>query len=236
MRILALDTALAACSTVLWEDGRIRARSYHEMARGQAEVLLPAVVRAMSEAGADFDGLDLIAATLGPGSFTGLRVGLAAARGLALAARCPLVGVTTFEAVAEAIPATEAAGRSVLVAFDTRRRDLYIQLFLAGDAGGPNPMAPAGPARVIAPAALAGVLPVGPVLLAGDGAGHALAAFGEAAGRFSVSSSPPRPDAAQVAVVAARRSRGEIPPLPALPIYLRPPAVKPAGLARHPSR
>jgi tRNA A37 threonylcarbamoyladenosine modification protein TsaB len=125
----------------------------------------------------------------------------------------------------------------VLVVFDTRRKDLYAQLFLPAGLEGPASLAPAGPARVLAPAALPAILPAGQVVLAGDGAGLALAVCAAAAaGRVSLASSPSQPDAAQVAMVAAKRVRGEIAPCAADPLYLRRPEATPAGRVGHPSR
>jgi tRNA threonylcarbamoyl adenosine modification protein YeaZ len=82
VRVLAIDTALAACAVAVFEtDGaRMLARESLAMARGHAEALLPLIARVMDEAGIEFSALDRIAVTIGPGSFTGLRVGIAAAR------------------------------------------------------------------------------------------------------------------------------------------------------------
>ena len=100
MLILALDTALAACSVALWGEGRILAHKSEDMARGHSERLIPMVLEVMHEAGVGFAAVTQIAATVGPGSFTGVRIALAAARGLALARHVPLIGVTTLEVVA----------------------------------------------------------------------------------------------------------------------------------------
>jgi tRNA threonylcarbamoyladenosine biosynthesis protein TsaB len=88
MRVLAIDTALEACSAAVLdtEQGGISARESLPMVRGHAEALLPLIARVMDSAGLEFAALDRIAVTTGPGSFTGLRVGIAAARGIALAA------------------------------------------------------------------------------------------------------------------------------------------------------
>ena len=104
MRLLALDTATAACSVALWRDGAVLARRFEAMLRGQSEALMPMVGAVLAEAGCGFKDLDAIAVTVGPGAFTGLRIGLAAARGMALAAELPLIGVTTLEAVVHGVP------------------------------------------------------------------------------------------------------------------------------------
>ncbi len=116
MRILALDTATSACSAALWHDGRVCARRLVRMERGQSEALMPMVLDVLAEAGCGFSQLDLLAVTVGPGAFTGLRIGLAAARGMALASGIPCLGVTTLEAVAHGVPEGERAADPLLVA------------------------------------------------------------------------------------------------------------------------
>ena len=102
MRVLAMDTALGACSAAVLDTvyGGIIAAVSQPMARGQAEALMPLVQRVMNDASLAFADIDRIAVTTGPGSFTGLRVGIAAARGIALAAGRPIVGLTTLAAYA----------------------------------------------------------------------------------------------------------------------------------------
>src|SRR5438105_15944770 len=105
MLILAIDTALDACAAgVLDTDvGRLIARESQPMKRGHAEALMPLIARVINQSGVSFATLDRIAVTTGPGSFTGLRVGLSAARGIALAAGKPVVGLTTLTACAAAV-------------------------------------------------------------------------------------------------------------------------------------
>jgi len=100
VRVLAIDTALSACSAALVLDGAAIAVMSEPMERGHAERLAPLVEELMRSAGAAFGSVDRIAVTVGPGSFTGVRVGLSFARGLALALRKPCVGVSTLEALA----------------------------------------------------------------------------------------------------------------------------------------
>jgi tRNA threonylcarbamoyl adenosine modification protein YeaZ len=133
MRVLAIDTALEACSVaVIDTEGGSRARSRSlPMARGHAEALMPLVASVMSDARAEFDALDRIAVTVGPGSFTGLRVGVAAARGIGLAAGKPVVGLTTLAAIA--VPFIDADdAKALLVAIDARHDHVYMQLFGPG--------------------------------------------------------------------------------------------------------
>ncbi len=102
MRVLAIDTALAACSAAVLDldRGGILAHASRLMERGHAEALMPMVAQVMSEAKLEFGELDRIAVTIGPGSFTGMRVGVAAARGIALAAAKPIVALTTLASFA----------------------------------------------------------------------------------------------------------------------------------------
>src|SRR5688500_19241349 len=102
MRVLAIDTALAVCAAAVLDTERpaLQARESVPMVRGHAEALMPMVARVMDAAQLEFAELDRIAVTTGPGSFTGLRVGIAAARGIALAAGKPTVGLSTLAAYA----------------------------------------------------------------------------------------------------------------------------------------
>jgi len=219
MTVLALDTSAGACSVALRDGaGRLLAHRHQVMARGHAELLMPMLRDVMAEAEVDFAQLALIAVTTGPGSFTGIRVGLAAARGLALAGGLPILGVTAFEALMQAVPRAERQGRILLVAIDSRRGDLFIQGFTADGA-------PLSAPAAVTPEGLAAGVPAGPLLLVGDGAARAGAALAASGHATVLASDPGPPDAAAVAAVAlARWRRGETPGLP-LPLYLRAPDV-----------
>ncbi len=129
MKILALDTAFNACSVALLDGETLLASRHEARSRGHAERLLPMIQEQMSEAELAFGALDLIAVSVGPGTFTGLRIGLAAARGISLAADIPAIGITTLEALAASVPEEMAAGRPVVVASDARRKEVYLQTF-----------------------------------------------------------------------------------------------------------
>jgi tRNA threonylcarbamoyladenosine biosynthesis protein TsaB len=133
VRVLAIDTALEACSAAVLDtdrEGGIVSRS-QPMMRGHAEALMPLIAAVMSEADAEFALLDRIAVTVGPGSFTGLRVGVAAARGIALATGKPAVGLTTLAALAAPFfQADESV--ALLAAIDARHGQVYMQLFGPG--------------------------------------------------------------------------------------------------------
>lgn len=216
MQVLALDSATSACSAALWRDGTVRARRFAVMARGQSEALVPMIAEVMAEAGIAFDALDLLAVTVGPGAFTGIRIGLATARALALATGKPLAGIATPEAVAAAVPAGERAGRTLLVALDSRRAEVWVQAFDPA-------LAPLSEVMALAPERVAALV-AGPVVVAGDAAALVLPHLAAA----RAATSPGAPDAARVAALAAARwAAGTA--LPPEPLYLRPADVTPAG-------
>src|SRR6201982_4197674 len=135
MLILAIDTALDACAAAVLDtdSGRLIAQASQAMKRGHAEALMPLIADVMKEAGVPFATLDRIAVTTGPGSFTGLRVGLSAARGIALAANKPVVGVTTLTAYAAPV-VSENGEQPVISAIDARHDHVYFQV-VSGNGG-----------------------------------------------------------------------------------------------------
>jgi tRNA threonylcarbamoyladenosine biosynthesis protein TsaB len=129
MRVLAIDTALEACSAAVFDtNSGIAASETRGMARGHAEQLMPLVARVMNKAGLEFADLDRIAVTTGPGSFTGLRVGISAARGIALAAGKPAVGLSTLAGYAAPLIAADD-GTQVVAAIDARHEHIFLQVF-----------------------------------------------------------------------------------------------------------
>ena len=132
--ILAFDTAGAALSVALCHGRRALAAMHLPMQRGHVELLLPAIEAVMKAAGRTFADLDAIATTVGPGSFTGLRTGLAAAQGLAFATDAPLVGIDRFTALATTVRQSrekQSPAGPLVVAFDSKARSLYVQAFAA---------------------------------------------------------------------------------------------------------
>lgn len=139
--VLVIDTAGRACQVGVVVDGAVRVAHTAEMVHGHAEALLPLVRGAVAEAGLEFAEVDAVVVTAGPGSFTGLRVGLAAAHGIGLALACPVVAVSSFAAWAM------AADGPVRVALDSRRGDAFVQEFDAtGTALGAAAIRPLGTA------------------------------------------------------------------------------------------
>jgi tRNA threonylcarbamoyladenosine biosynthesis protein TsaB len=133
MRVLAIDTALAACSAAVLdtEHGGILASDSLSMTRGHAEALMPLVYHVMQRAQMAFADLDRVAVTTGPGSFTGLRVGISAARGIALATDKPAVGVSTLTVYAAPLLADDDT-TPVIAAIDARHDHVYLQVFGVG--------------------------------------------------------------------------------------------------------
>jgi tRNA threonylcarbamoyladenosine biosynthesis protein TsaB len=225
MNILALDTSMGACSAaVLRDDGAARHLVVREapMARGHAEALMPMVAEVMKEAGLDFAALDLIAATVGPGSFTGVRIAIAAARGLALVTPAKLYGTDSLTVMARLARASEAAGRAPFaVAVDARRDMLYLGLYdkEGRKLEGPLLIAP-DDAVALLPSDLNSVLGSGATLLAEAGARR---------GRKLQAALPElQPSAAALAEIAFES--GETVPM-LRPLYLRPPDARPQAQA-----
>lgn len=124
--ILALDTVSDSISVALIQKGNVIAHQYQQMERGQGESLIPMIQNVFQKAHYDFKDLSKVAVSVGPGSFTGVRIGLATAKGIGLALNIPVVGITAFEAAAFDIKG------SFLVVLDTRRGDFFTQSFLNG--------------------------------------------------------------------------------------------------------
>jgi tRNA threonylcarbamoyladenosine biosynthesis protein TsaB len=129
MLILAIDTALDACAAAVLdtEAGKLIAHESQAMKRGHAEALMPLIARVIAQSAVAFASLDRIVVTTGPGSFTGLRVGLSAARGIALAANRPVVGVTTLTAYAAPV-VSQNGEHPVVSAIDARHDQVYLQV------------------------------------------------------------------------------------------------------------
>ena len=212
--VLAFDSAGHGCSAAVLHHGQLVARRSAPMERGQTEALMPMIEAVLAESGLASGDLHVIAVTVGPGAFTGLRIALAAAHGLALATRRPLFGITNFAAAAAQVPPADRARRRLVVALDSKRRELYLQAF---DAHG----APKGEGALVAPEAFSEWVPEGPLIVAGDGAPRLTAALGEDRARLAAGSG--MTDAADVARLAAAAWQSGIRHARPRPLYLRPP-------------
>lgn len=216
MHVLVLDTALDACQAVVGSAAGVAAHERLVPSTGQSEAIVALADRALDAAGLSYSDLSRIGVVVGPGSFTGLRVGVAAARALSLVIGCPVVGISSLVALAASVPA--CAGGPSVAAIDARHAAVYAQRFGAG-------IVAAGEPAHVAIEALAAELPAG-VALAGSGAApvaEAMANAGRAPGAVD-------PIGAPDAAALVRLTLSATPPFaPARPAYLKAPDAKPAA-------
>ena len=227
MRVLAIDTALGACSAAILDtadDGIIASESL-PMVRGHAEALMPLLHRIAQQVQISFSELDRVAVTTGPGSFTGLRVGIAAARGIALSINKPAVGLSTLAAYA-APHLADDDNAPVVVAIDARHDHVYLQAFGPGGRSVIDPrLAPlreAVRAAASAPARIVGS--------AAQAVAHALSPKDAAPILVDARAAP---DIDWVARMGAALPEGQSPPKPQ---YLRAPDAQPQNAAQLPRR
>jgi len=226
MRVLAIDTALGACSAAVLdtERGGLTEESV-PMERGHAEALMPLIARVMAQAKMQFADLERIAVTTGPGSFTGLRVGISAARGISLASKKPAIGLTTLSAYAAPYIHQDDT-MPVTVAVDARHDHVYLQIF------GPGGRVLVQP-RISSLREAARLSANGPARLVGNGAAMVASAW-------PANEAPPQlvevqaaPDIKWVARIGVASSETQGPPRP---LYLRQPDAQPQDAARLPRR
>ncbi|WP_449411191.1 tRNA (adenosine(37)-N6)-threonylcarbamoyltransferase complex dimerization subunit type 1 TsaB [Methylobacterium komagatae] len=222
MRVLAIDTALDVCAACVMRGNEAEPSASESlpMARGHAEALLPLIERVLARSEGGFAALDRIAVTVGPGSYTGLRVGLSAARAIGLATGRPVVGVGTLSALLAPLLADPGEG-TLAAAIDARHGAVYVQALTATTG------------ETLAPVYLpieeaAARLGTGPVTLIGSGAplvAQALSARGIAASIVGTGA----PDIAAVAQLGMVADPGHALPRP---LYLRGPDARPQDHAR----
>ena len=223
MRVLALDTALDACAAAVLDTERrdLVASETQPMTRGHAEALMPMVERVMDAARLEFSDIDRIAVTIGPGSFTGVRVGIAAARGIALAAGKPAIGLTTLAAFTAPHVAAGFAG-TVVPVIDARHGHVYMQVF------GPGGRAAIAPRLATLREAVEAARTRAPALLTGSAAGLVAAEWpaGEPSPEVVAANAP---EIGWVARLGAAAQEDRAAPKP---LYLRPPDARPQDAAR----
>jgi len=224
--ILAFEASSSHLSAALYADGQTRAMKTSEAGFGQAASLVPLAVSALAEAGVDFTALSHVAAGRGPGSFTGLRVSLAAAKGVCLAHDLPGLGISGLEALAFASAAPDH-GQPILCLADTRRGNVYAQFF-AADATPHGDIFEAQIAQLplLVPSDMA--LKDG-LLLTGFGTEEALNAFQAAnivTSVAGVNGTGEAVDAAMIAQLAAHNLKAGI-LAPLTPLYLADPRLGP---------
>lgn len=209
MKILAVDAALGACSVAILNDAQLLAHHFAIMQRGHAEALAPMVEAAMRDASLNYDALERLAVTTGPGTFTGQRVGLAFMRALRVALEIPLVGLTTLSVMAHQAMAERGVGTGIVL-HDARRDEVYLEI--CGSISSPS--------RLLSfEDAVARIVEINEAtVLAGSAAARAKPHLPDA-----VLSSVLQPDALWVAKLGLVAPAPGGPPKP---LYLRPPDAK----------
>lgn len=218
--ILGIDTATDALSVAVGVDGKLRFSMFQRRRRGHAEALMPMVQQALAAAGLAARDLSEIGVTLGPGTFTGVRIGLAAARGFRIATGLPVTGVGTLELLAFRA-GQRWPERPVLAALDARRNQVYAQYFRRAGAGWPE--AWTFPAAM--PAADAARFLIPDSVLTGSGAPLIEA---EGVPAPVVIDAEARPDAADLIAMLSSRPLPDRTAPPPRPLYLRAPDATPA--------
>ena len=218
MKILGIDSALGFCSAAVL-DRNNSSKCFNLEFESHSEMLIPIIQRVMQDAELPFHALDLIAVTVGPGSFTGLRAGLSAAKGLGLALDIPVHGVTTLEAVAFGAKSNSSnkGSLNIAVALDTKRDEIYFQNFNANSIA--KDKAIAGSIKDIIK-----LLPLGPLSLCGDAAERLFANVPESrVENINCLNNIGKPNAKYVAKIAVNRKEN---PLSASPFYINPATTK----------
>lgn len=229
MTVLAIDTALGRGSVALWRDGTCLARRIEDQPRVLAEKLVPMIETAMAEASITYGDLDRIGVVTGPGTFTGLRIGVAVARGLMLASGTPVWGITSLEALALSHQSEAQPGERLIVGQDARRGQLFVQTFDSAPSSSPSFPVPVDTPTAIDRETLSSYttahLETSPIVVIGSGA--ALADDAASSGdRLHVVHGADQIDVIAVARwVAAQppRTQDDAPPRP---FYLRAPDAK----------
>jgi tRNA threonylcarbamoyladenosine biosynthesis protein TsaB len=206
MKLLAFDTSMAACSAAIYDGARVLAHRDETMTTGQAEVLAPMIAAIMKDAGLSFPALTHIAATTGPGTFTGVRIGLSMARGLGMSLGLPVIGINSLAALACNEPARD---KPLAAIADARNNEFYASVF--EDA--PEP-------RIARREHLGDYLPKTPFRVLGSGADMIMAEFSHAERSHAGDVPVARNFAARAAGLDAKSHPPE-------PLYLRAPDIKP---------
>lgn len=226
MKILALETSAKAVSAAVTEDGKVLCSGYQDTGLTHSRTLMPIVEGILKNTGLTVQDCDAIAVAVGPGSFTGIRIGVAAAKGLAFAAEKPTVAVSTLEAMARNVAHMEGL---IICAMDARRNQVYNALFRSDGTGAPHRLTED---RAISLPDLSEEVAAmeGPRIVLGDGASLCLKALEEQ--EIPCRLAPPQlvmQNAVSVALCAGEAALrgGLIDPQALAPVYLRPPQALP---------
>jgi len=217
MKILSIDTAHGICSVAVAENGAVIAqREEYEQSR-QAERLFLIIEEILKENKLSYSQIDAIAANIGPGSFTGVRIGLAAARGIALAAKIPVIGVSGFESL-EYKAKSFMASEDILIAFDARREQVFTKFYSKGF-GGEEALMSYGDVASLVKASSG-------FEVAGDAAELIMPHLSGNNLNYTIISDLKLPDAGMTALVALQKLSSEDYDVNAAPLYIRPPDAK----------
>ena len=218
LKVLAFDTTTSSCSIAILQNDSILGQVQGIADRGHAEALLPLIEQVLFEAKLRYQDLDLLAVTVGPGAFTGIRIGLATARSLALATKLPLIGITNFDALVGAIHKSKIAGHNVIVILETKRSDFYVCIY-------DDNLHVLTEPKVINGTELETLLPKGRILAVGDGVDRALPFIKSGVADITMPNSETHVDPVIVAKLAADIFAGGVPDEKPVPFYLKPPNV-----------
>ena len=207
MVFLAVESAHFSLSAALVREEEVLAYGENKAPYGGDSLLLPLIQELFHKAALTFQEIAYIVVSLGPGSFTGTRVGVAAARGFSLALKVPVLGINSFEWVAHSYKKSFSLGTSLLVALESKREERFVALFS-------QELEPMSEATYLRPAQMEAYL-----------SGEKPVFTGDAASSFCLSASSWMPDARHLAFYAQEKLKGEIPFEEAKPFYLRPPEI-----------
>lgn len=210
--ILAIETGSRSCSVAIWRArGELPAFEHETTDHGHATMLMPMIERALRKAGCAYRDLARVAVAVGPGSFTGLRVGIAAAQGIGLAAAIPVIGISSFLTVLRGVQ-DQRQGRRVFALLDSRREEPFL-------AEVDEQLQFVRPPSVVSLEELDAILaPARPLILAGDA--PAMGRYSKQGGIRLIQTSPTALDVAMLAADPERRYD-----LPPKPVYVRAPDV-----------
>jgi tRNA threonylcarbamoyladenosine biosynthesis protein TsaB len=235
MRVLALDTTARALSAAVVDDQQVRAERVGDTTRSHAERLPAALFDVVAEARLDLAAIDLFAVAAGPGSFTGLRIGIATMQGLAFVTGKRIAAVSALDALAHAAAAGAAEGTLVAAWIDAHRRDVFAALYRVGA----SPPFSAGRIAVVDaasvgdPASIAAGWTTRPDLLIGSGARLYADVIASAAPGARVVDAPPLASVIGRVAVDRARTGDTVAPAGVQPIYVRRPDAEIARDQKH---
>ena len=214
--VLALDSAVNGCGVCVYdgEEAVRLAKTVEPMMRGQAEALIPLVEDVIKQSGIDFSAIDLIATTVGPGTFSGLRVGLSAAKSYALALGKPLYGFSTLEVIALNYANNVSGGVNICVLIESKRQDFYFQLF-------DHQAKPLSEPRALSGADVVDILRQSPCHIIGDGCGRFMAECQDKALNIQYVEGYDHPDPETLALMAFNAHKSGAVSCIVEPLYLR---------------